>query len=215
MADRYPGYDVMRKRDSVSWNDKTRAVIDQRLAQAADDRGLLSESRWNTLAALCECILPQGPRQRKAIPLAAVIAGKIGKDASEGYRDARLPSFREAWERGLDALQDEARRRHGVDFIALIDDQHRALLRDIAAGATTSPLWGDMPAEQFFAKRVLHDLVSAYYAFPAAWNEIGFGGPASPRGYVRLGFDRHDPWEAAEAKPGREMQARMENARQR
>ena len=29
---RYPGYDVMSKRDSQSWNDKTREIIDARLA---------------------------------------------------------------------------------------------------------------------------------------------------------------------------------------
>ena len=70
-----------------------------------------------------------------------------------------------------------------------------------------------MPPELFFAKRLLHDVVGAYYAHPAAWNEIGFGGPASPRGYVRMNFDRRDPWEAAEARPGREDEARRENAR--
>ena len=49
---------------------------------------------------------------------------------------------------------------------------------------------------------------------PTAWNEIGFGGPASPRGYVRMDFDRRDPWEAAEAKPGAEAEARKANAAQ-
>ena len=215
MVDRYPGYDVMRKRDSVSWNDKTREVIDERLAQSADDRGPLSETQWHTLEALCECILPQPGRHRKAIPLATVIAERIGKDISEGYRDSRLPPFRKAWERGLDALQDEAHRRQGEGFASLAGDQKQAILKDISKGATTSALWRDMPAEEFFSSRVLHDMVNAYYAFPAAWNEIGFGGPASPRGYVRLGFDRRDPWEAVEAKPGSEMQARMKNARQR
>jgi len=48
---------------------------------------------------------------------------------------------------------------------------------------------------------------------PASWNEIGFGGPASPRGYVRMNFDRRDPWEAAEASPGQEDEARRENER--
>jgi hypothetical protein len=60
---------------------------------------------------------------------------------------------------------------------------------------------------------VLLDIVSAYYAHPTAWNEIGFGGPASPRGYVRMGLDRRDPWEAVEAKPGEEETARRENTR--
>jgi hypothetical protein len=40
------------------------------------------------------------------------------------------------------------------------------------------------------------DLCGAYYSHPFAWNEIGFGGPASPRGYVRMDFNRRDPWEA-------------------
>ena len=31
-ATRYPGYDVLNKRDTVSWDDATRAVIDERLA---------------------------------------------------------------------------------------------------------------------------------------------------------------------------------------
>jgi hypothetical protein len=47
---------------------------------------------------------------------------------------------------------------------------------------------------------VLDEIVRAYYAHPAAWSEIGFGGPASPRGYVRLAAGRQDPWEAP---PGR------------
>ncbi len=49
---------------------------------------------------------------------------------------------------------------------------------------------------------MIADITHAYYAHPTAWNEIGFGGPASPRGYVRMQLDRRDPWEAAEAKPG-------------
>ena len=40
---------------------------------------------------------------------------------------------------------------------------------------------------------------------------MGFGGPASPRGYVRMELDRRDPWEAAEAKPGGESRALREN----
>ena len=40
---------------------------------------------------------------------------------------------------------------------------------------------------------------SAFYAHPWAWNEIGFGGPAYPRGYKNLGLDRREPWEVADA----------------
>ena len=50
-----------------------------------------------------------------------------------------------------------------------------------------------------------------FYSHPTAWNEIGFGGPASPRGYVRLDGDHRDAWEAAEATPGQEKKAEREN----
>lgn len=45
-------------------------------------------------------------------------------------------------------------------------------------------------------QNLLAAIVKIYYAHPAAMSEIGFGGPASPRGYVRLGADRFDGWEA-------------------
>ncbi len=77
----------------------------------------------------------------------------------------------------------------------------------------TGPLWRGMPSKLFFTKRVLHDIVGAYYAHPTAWSEIGWAGPASPRGFVRLDKNRRDPWEAAEAYPGEEATARRENTR--
>ncbi len=46
------------------------------------------------------------------------------------------------------------------------------------------------------------DICGAYYSHPFAWNEIGFGGPASPRGYVRMDFNRRDPWEAEVEREG-------------
>ena len=70
-----------------------------------------------------------------------------------------------------------------------------------------------MPPATFFKQRMARDIVHAYYAHPTAWNEIGWGGPASPRGYVRMGFDERDPWEAAEVKDGDVEAARRKNRR--
>jgi hypothetical protein len=118
-----------------------------------------------------------------------------------------------AWQRALLAMDVEAQSRSGCRFHELQVSQQDALLRSMQEGQARDPAWGGMPSEVFFTKRLLHDVVSAYYAHPAAWNEIGFGGPAGPRGYVRLNYDRRDPWEASEARPGREQIARRENAR--
>ncbi|HEX7686253.1 MAG TPA: gluconate 2-dehydrogenase subunit 3 family protein, partial [Burkholderiaceae bacterium] len=117
--------------------------------------------------------------------------------------------------RGLAALDAEAQAQAGVRFHAMAADAQDSLLRRVQHGQAYSPAWAGMPPELFFRKRVLHDIVGAYYGHPTAWSEIGFGGPASPRGYVRLDFDRRDPWEASEARPGREDEARRENERVR
>jgi hypothetical protein len=42
-------------------------------------------------------------------------------------------------------------------------------------------------------------LLAAFYSHPWAWNEIGFGGPAYPRGYARLGVGQRETWEGAPA----------------
>ena len=211
MSERYPGYDVLAKRHTPSWNEQTRRVIDQRLALPREPR-FLAEAEWQTLEAVCARIVPQ-PKARPPVPIAAMVDAKLLENRGDGYRDHRLPPLREAWQRGLRALDDEARRAHGVGFHALDGGEQDALLRAAQDGRLADPSWERMDCAVFFAKRLLPDVVSAYYAHPTAWNEIGFGGPASPRGYVRMNFDRRDPWEAAEAKPGHEAGAAKENSR--
>jgi hypothetical protein len=211
MSQRYPGYDVLAKRHTPSWNEQTRRVIDQRLALPREPR-FLDEAHWRTLEAVCARIVPQ-PNTRPPVPTAAMVDAKLFENRGDGYRDSRLPPLREAWWQGLAALDAEARRRHGVGFDTIDPDEQDALLHAAEQGELSGPEWEGMPSAVFFAKRLLPDIVTAYYGHPTAWSEIGFGGPASPRGYVRMNFDRRDPWEAAEARPGRAAEAARKNSR--
>jgi Gluconate 2-dehydrogenase subunit 3 len=211
MSERYPHYDVLAKRHTPSWNEKTRRVIDQRLAVPREPR-FLSAEEFQTLDAVCARIVPQ-PVTRPPVPVAALIDTKLLEGSSEGYRDYRLPPLREAWQCGLRALDAEARATRGGAFHALSAAEQDALLRAAQEGRLANAAWQGMASKLFFAKRLLPDIVKAYYSHPTAWSEIGYGGPASPRGYVRMDFDRRDPWEAAEAKPGHEAEAAKINAR--
>jgi hypothetical protein len=208
-SNRYPGYDVLAKRDTPSWNEPTRRVIDQRLATDNEPQ-FLDEDEWQTLAAICNRIVPQ-PDHRAPVPIAAMVDQKLASDSRDGYRQASLPPLREAWRRGLDALDIAARGRHYAPFHTLPTRQRDELLKMMQQGDLDGPEWGGMPSDTFFSERVAHDILAAYYSHPTAWSEIGFGGPASPRGYVRMNFNRRDPWEAVEAKPGREAEARKAN----
>jgi hypothetical protein len=210
MSGRFPGYDVLAKRQSPSWNEKTRQTIDARLALPREPR-FLSPEEFRALDAVCNRIVPQ-PDDRPLVPLAAMVDAKLHDNSGDGYRDHRLPPLREAWRRGLAGVEAEARRRHNVGFAQLDTAEQDALLRAVQEGKIVGD-WGGMPPDVFFTKRLLFDIVTQYYAHPTAWNEIGFGGPASPRGYVRMDFDRRDPWEAVEATPHNEAEARKANAR--
>ncbi|TRX73653.1 gluconate 2-dehydrogenase subunit 3 family protein [Pseudomonas mangiferae] len=210
---RYPGYDVLHKRNGPSWNEPTRRAVDARLALPREPR-FFDARQWALLNALCARILPQ-PADRPPVPLAAMVDAKVFERQGDGYRDTRLPHLQDAWTRGLAALDAEAEARHQQPFVALSAGQQDALLTAMQQGMLHHPAWGGMPPALFFSERMVHDITGAYYQHPTAWNEIGFGGPAGPRGYVRLDSDRRDPWEAAEARPGREDEAREANRRVR
>ncbi|MGA7812115.1 gluconate 2-dehydrogenase subunit 3 family protein, partial [Caballeronia sp.] len=179
---RYPGYDVLNKRDTPSWDAATRSVIDQRLATP---RGpvFLNAVEWRALTALCARIVPQRS-EAQPVPVAALVDAKLTSNRGDGYRDARLPPLRDAWRSGLAALDEECRARFELPFASLEAESQVALLEAMQRGELHCDAWNDMPSALFFTERVLHDICSAYYSHPHAWSEIGFGGPANPRGYV-------------------------------
>jgi Gluconate 2-dehydrogenase subunit 3 len=124
-----------------------------------------------------------------------------------------MPRQREAWRRGLCALDAEARAAHGAIFRELDAAAQDALLSRMQSGDLHHQEWGGMPPKVFFKLRLATGIVHAYWSHPTAWNEIGWGGPASPRGYVRMGYDERDPWEAAEANDGEAEVAYRKNRR--
>ncbi|MGH8599041.1 MAG: gluconate 2-dehydrogenase subunit 3 family protein [Burkholderiales bacterium] len=209
MPERYPGYDVLNKRDTPSWNDATRQVVDARLAML-DTPQFLGRDAWQTLRAICDRIVPQ-PAGRAPIPVAALVDKKLADDERDGYRQASLPPLREAWQRGLAALDTAALDKHRCRFHVLTSALQDELLKAMQDGKLDGDAWQGMSSDEFFSERVVHDIIAAYYSHPTSWNEIGFGGPASPRGYVRMYFNRRDPWEAAEARPDHEESARKAN----
>ena len=209
MSPRYPGYDVEAKRETPSWNRPTQEAIDRRLAVPRAPR-FFTLDEWTTLEAICDRIMPQ-PSDRTKAPLPAYVDQKMAENIQDGYRYAVLPPQGDAWRRGLKALDEAAQSAFGGAFHTLLPERQDEVLRRAQVGALSGEAWGGMPCKAFFEHRLLPDITHAYYATPAAWSEIGFGGPASPRGYVRMALNRRDPWEAVEAKPGDEAKAERDN----
>lgn len=198
MKSPYPGYDVLSKWDSPSFDAATRTVLAERLARIPARR-FLGEHEWRLLEAIVARLLPQ-PERTDPIPVTPWVDDMLFHDRGEGFRHDNMLPMREAWRLGLAAIDAEARQRHGCRFAELPAASQDAVLEAVAAGDVRHAAWGRLPAQRFFTDILLKTAAGIYYSHPAAWSEIGFGGPASPRGYVRLGFDQRDGWEAREER---------------
>lgn len=193
----YAGYDVMAGWDSPSWDDTTREVVRRRLEEVPERR-FFSVDEWRTLVAVCVRLIPQPDRPRDPVPIAPWIDQKLAQNRGDGTRHEEMPPLREAWRLGLRGIDEEAQRRQGRTFAELQESDQDAVLRAIQEGEVEGGAWEQLPAKRFFSSMLLKNVVATYFAHPAAWSEAGFGGPASPRGYVRMGIGQRDRWEAEE-----------------
>ena len=195
----YEGYDVLAKWDTPSFDAVTRGVLDERLHAVPAPR-FFDAREFATLEHACARLLatPVG-----APPLANWIDADVSAGRGEGFRLPDTPSLQDSWRQGLLGLDAEARRRHRAGFAELAGPQQDDTLHALQRDEVEDPAhFTQVPAAHFFTHLLLKAAACHFYAQPQAWNEIGFGGPASPRGYVRIGLGKRDGWEAPLRKEG-------------
>lgn len=197
MRSPYPEYDVLEKWNSPSFDAQTRRVLEKRLHEVPPRR-FFTEDQLAVLSAIVESIAPafaDGPP-----PIALWIDERLFFNRGEGFRhEGELP-LQESWRIGVSAIDCEARRRFSRGMPALDSASRDSVLRAVQNGEVDEGPWHGVTAKTFFSDALLKTIVGLAYSHPSAWSEIGFGGPASPRGYVRLGFNERDAWEAERAQ---------------
>jgi hypothetical protein len=197
VKDRPPAHtaDALARWAGPDWDDQTRDAVRRRLEEVPGIR-FFDAREVATLEAVVERIVPQPERPpAERVPIVPWIDEKLHLDVRDGYRYADLPPQREAWRTGLAGIDEAARALHGQPFAALDDERKDAVLRRVQEGDPPGASWARLPARRFFGHLLLLTIVKTYYAHPLAWREIGYGGPSSPRGHVRKGEGRRDPWE--------------------
>lgn len=190
----YAPYDVLDKWSTPSFNDVTRGVLRERLYRVPERR-FFTEAEFALLEALCARLVPQDDRETP-VPIAPWIDADLAEGRGEGFRRPDTPPAAEAWRKGLAGIEAEARARRGHPFAALDAADQDALLHAVQSGEVDPQGFGGVDPAHFFTQVLLKAAAGVYYSHPDAWSEIGFGGPASPRGYVRMELDERDPWEA-------------------
>src|SRR3954452_19551660 len=123
---RFPGYDVLTKRQGLSWNEKTREVIARRISVGSQPKFFTSDEFLTVLAA-ADRIVPQ-PSTRSPIPVAALVDHKLYLAQSDGYRLSGMPRDGDAWRIGLRALDAEAESAFDARFHILPEAEQDLLL---------------------------------------------------------------------------------------
>jgi hypothetical protein len=195
----YPRFSTLRQRKA--WDAATRKVVVERVEKVPELR-FFSPAEADLLDAIIDRVLPQDDRaETRTIPILPVIDERLFKNALNGFRYEDMPPDREAYRLGMTAIEEMAKERFGASFIRLSVEQQEVLLKSLHDGKPDPQheVWKRMPVHRFWAL-LLEDCVTAYYSHPWAWDEIGFGGPAYPRGYMRLENGLPEPWETHEAR---------------
>ena len=195
----YPDFSTMRQKKT--WDLATQNVVTARVGGIPRIR-FFSAEEARLLEAIVDRLLPQDDRaESRTIPIVPVIDERLFKNAINGFRYEDMPSDREAYPMGIQAIHEMAQQRFGGPFIELSVAYQEIILKSLHDGKPNPDhdIWKRMPVHRFWAL-LLEDCVSAYYAHPWAWDEIGFGGPAYPRGYMRLENGLPEPWETDEMR---------------
>ncbi|MTI79410.1 MAG: gluconate 2-dehydrogenase subunit 3 family protein [Firmicutes bacterium] len=189
---RYPKYDVLKEQEH--WDEHTREIVKKRLGPFPKNN-FLSDHEADMILSIAMHIVYDN---RKDIldyvvhHMDTTISSPIGED----QRKVGTPEQKTLIRQGLKAIDKLAQQQYNASFLEIDPNQQLSLLEDLQKGkAQQLKDWQQIPQKELF-KKLATNIVSAYYSHPIVWSEIGYGGPAYPRGYVRVEKGLTDPWEA-------------------
>lgn len=187
MRGRYPDYDLLAT--THHWDPLTRGVVLDRVANVPPIR-FFDEAQARTLHAFCDVVTGQDSEPR--IPVLEMVDAKLHAGRLDGFRYHDMPSDPETCRRVAANLDSSAREAGCEDGFAAAGSE---LQHEIVERFSKGELEWDLPVETAW-KVVMRLVLAAFYSHPWAWNEIGFGGPAYPRGFARLGPGQREHWES-------------------
>jgi hypothetical protein len=186
MHGRYPDWDVLSQ--AGHWDEVTRKVVFERVENVPPFR-FFDERERRTLKAFCDTVTAQDREPRIAV--LSLVDAKLHAGELDGYQFAGMPDDRDVWRivaRGLDESAP------AEDFASASPEERRQLVQRFADGELGGGSWEELDVSKAWSVVTRH-ILAAFYSHPWAWNEIGFGGPAYPRGYAAIGPGGTEHWE--------------------
>lgn len=188
----YPGYNVLKEKDE--WDPHTREIVLKRLGPFPAPE-FLREDEVEMVKTIAGHLVYDNREEIIAF-VVHNLDQKLASDIGEDQRKPGTPKEKDLIRWGLGYIEDLARTEYKTKFLDLDERKQLEIITSLQTGkAMQLPEWSRVPQKDLF-KKLLTEVVSAYYSHPTVWSEIGCGGPAYPRGYVRVEHGLTDPWEA-------------------
>ena len=183
MVGRYPDYDVF---DAASgWDAATRQGRRAAYDQAVAAHSVLRRRRKaDRLRAFCDIVTAQDAEPR--VPVVEMVDKKLAPGPMTATSTPTCPTIAR---RGASCSTASTRRRGSAtprDFAAWTTGAGGRDRASSPQGALRGGAWDLLNVKRAFSV-CMRAVLAEFYSHPWAWNEIGFGGPAYPRGYMRLG----------------------------
>jgi Gluconate 2-dehydrogenase subunit 3 len=191
---RFPGFDVAAQ--ARHWDPVTAGVVLSRL-RIPPELSFFTPDEEAVATALCDQLLGQAGEDK--VPVVVLIDARLAQGETDGWCYADMPEDAEAWRDTLRYLDEDAEAKFGAGFARCEPDGQRTLIQ--AVQDTGSGDWHGLNAAHVWSLWTRY-ACTAFYSHPKVWDEIGFSGPAYPRGYKNLGVDSREPFEVPDHHPG-------------
>jgi hypothetical protein len=201
-ASHYQHFNVLDEQEH--WDDHTRKIVTGRL-EFPKQLKFLTEAEAQRMVGVCRQLI--GDSRAEILEyIVRHIDNTLSSDIGESERKQGVPKTKELVRGGLSALEQAAQEQYQTTFSELDEQRQKGMLQDISEQrGSPEHVWQSVPQKPLFTKW-LSLTVEAYYSHPYVWSEIGYAGPAYPRGYVRAQLGQLDPWEPHPTKQAKSDQ---------
>jgi hypothetical protein len=192
---RFPGFDVLNQ--APHWDQVTKDLIEARVRTSPPAVTFFSATERGCAHALLNDLTGQD-RDDAPVPVTQLVEARLAAGETDGWRYADMPEDGQAWRDTLGYLDADAQDRCGTSFADAAEADRHRLIQAVQDGSGED--WHGLPAKHVWSLWTRY-ACTALYAHPDAWAEIGFPGPAYPRGYKNIGVDKLEPYEVRDADP--------------
>jgi hypothetical protein len=193
---RFPGFDVLGQ--ARHWDQVTADVVTARTGPPPAVKFFTGPQEPCARALLNLLTGQDGSDGEPAVPVLEMVDSRLAAGETDGWRYADMPEDGQAWRDTLSYLDADAGLRCGTSFAGASVIDQMALVQ--AVQELKSADWHGLPAAHVWSLWTRY-ACTAFYAHPFAWAEIGFPGPAYPRGYKNAGVGKLEPFEVRDAQP--------------